>query len=140
MSAVKIGSITFIVNGYTLNNNVPYFQKAVPSALKLRIGKSNVKIRLWPRNGNYAVQCHRLNEQHDSLFRAMKDDSRLTPSEAKIAALALLKTSGLKAGDALEEMPMPHGWEGSWDTTPHISFFEDEMRDKFDLAPEKRTP
>lgn len=132
MSAVKIGNITFIVNGYTLNNNVPYFQKAVPSALKLRFGKSNVKIRLWSKNGNFAVQCHRLNEQYDSLFRAMKDDARLTPSDAKIAALALLQTYGLKAGDALKEMPMPYGWEGSWDSTPHISFLEDELRDKFD--------
>ena len=58
MPAVKIGSITIIVNGYTLNNNVPYFQKAVPSALKLRMGKSNVKIRLWIKDGNFAIQCH----------------------------------------------------------------------------------
>ncbi len=132
MAAVKIGSITIIVNGYTLNNNVPYFQKAVPSALKLRMGKSNVKIRLLLKDGNFAVQCHRLNERYDTLFRAMKDDERLTPSEAKIAALALLQTHGMKAGDGLDEMRMPSGWEGSWDPTPHISFFEDELRDKFD--------
>jgi integrase len=132
MPAVKIGSITFIVNGYTLNNNVPYFQKAVPSALKLRMGKSNVKIRLWLKDGNFAIQCHRLNERYDTLFRAMKDDERLTPSEAKVAALALLKTHGMKAGDGLEEMRMPSGWDGSWDPTPHISAFEDELRDKFD--------
>ena len=132
MSAVKIGSITIIVNGYTLNNNVPYFQKAIPSALKLRMGKSNVKIRLLIKNGNFAVQCHRLNEQYDTLFRAMNDDERLTPSEAKIAAFALLQTHGLTAGDGLDEMRMSSGWEGSWDSTPHVSFFEDELREKFD--------
>ena len=132
MSAVKIGSITIIVNGYTLNNNVPYFQKAVPSALKLRMGKSNVKIRLLIKNGNFAVQCHRLNERYDTLFRAMNDDERLTPSEAKIAAFALLQTHGLTAGDGLDEMRMSSGWEGSWDSTPHVSFFEDELREKFD--------
>ncbi|MGY8894113.1 MAG: tyrosine-type recombinase/integrase [Burkholderiales bacterium] len=132
MSAVKIGSITIIVNGYTLNNNVPYFQKAIPSALKLRMGKSNVKIRLLIKNGNFAVQCHRLNERYDTLFRAMNDDERLTPSEAKIAAFALLQTHGLTAGDGLDEMRMSSGWEGSWDSTPHVSFFEDELREKFD--------
>ena len=132
MSAVKIGSITITVNGYTLNNNVPYFQKAIPSALKLRMGKSNVKIRLLIKNGNFAVQCHRLNEQYDTLFRAMNDDERLTPSEAKIAAFALLQTHGLTAGDGLDEMRMSSGWEGSWDSTPHVSFFEDELREKFD--------
>ncbi len=132
MSAVKIGSITFIVNGYTLNNNVPYFQKAVPSALKLRMGKSNVKIRLLAKDGHFAVQCHRLNERYDTLFRAMKEDERLTPSETKVAALAMLQTHGLKAGDGLDEMRMPSGWEDSWDSTPHISCFEDELRDKFD--------
>jgi integrase len=132
MPAVKIGSITIIVNGYTLNNNVPYFQKAVPTALKPRMGKSNVKIRLWPKDGNFAVQCHRLNERYDTLFRAMKDDERLTPSETKIAAFALLQTHGMKAGGGLDEMRMPSDWEGSWDSTPHISFFEDELRDAFD--------
>jgi hypothetical protein len=104
MSAVKIGSITIIVNGYTLNNNVPYFQKAVPSALKPRMGKSNVKIRLLIQDGNFAIQCHRLNERYDTLFRAMKDDERLTPSEAKVAAFVLLQTHGLKAGDGLDQM------------------------------------
>lgn len=131
MPAVKVGSITIIVNGYTLNNNVPYFQKAVPAALKQRMGKSNVKIRLLPKDGNFAVQCHRLNEQHDALFRAMKDDVRLTPSEAKIAALALLQTFGLDAGDGLHQIPMPSGWEGTWDTTPHLNAFEDAVHNKF---------
>ena len=116
MPAVKIGSITIIVNGYTLNNNVPYFQKAVPAALKQRLGKSNVKVRLLPKDGNFAVQCHRLNERYDTLFRAMKEDDRLTPPEAKIAALALLQTFGLDAGDGIHEIPMPSGWEGTWDT------------------------
>jgi len=132
MPAVKIGSITIIVNGYTLNNNVPYFQKAVPAALKLRMGKSNIKIRLWAREGNFVVQCHRLNDRYDALFRAMKDDQQLTPSETKNAAFALLQTHGLKAGDALEEMRMPPGWQGSWDSTPHISQFEDDMRDQYE--------
>jgi integrase len=131
MPAMKIGSITIIVNGYTLNNNVPYFQKAVPAALRQRMGKSNIKIRLLPRNGNLVVQCHRLNEQHDALFRAMKDDVRLTPSEAKIAALALLQTFGLDAGDGLHQIPMPSGWEGTWDTTPHLNAFEDAVHNKF---------
>jgi integrase len=131
MPAVKVGSITIIVNGYTLNNNVPYFQKAVPAALKQRLGKSNVKIRLLPEDGNFAVQCHRLNEQHDALFRAMKDDVRLTPSEAKIAALALLQTFGLDAGDGLHQIPMPSGWEGTWDSTPHLNAFEDAVHNKF---------
>lgn len=132
MPAVKIGSITIIVNGYTLNNKVPYFQKAVPSALKSRMGRSNIKIRLWAREGNFAVQCHRLNDRYEALFRAMKDDQQLTPSEAKIAAVALLQTHGLKAGDALKEIPMPRGWEGGWDLTPHISQFEDDMRDQYE--------
>ena len=131
MPAVKVGSITIIVNGYTLNNNVPYFQKAVPAALRQRMGKSNIKIRLLPKDGHFAVQCHRLNEQWDTVFRAMKDDERLTPSETKIAALALLQTFGLDAGDGLHQIPMPSGWEGTWDTTPHLNAFEDAVQNRF---------
>ena len=131
MAALKIGSITLIVNGYTLNNNVPYFQKAVPSALKSRMGRSNIKIRLWAKDGNFAVQCHRLNESHDALFRAMRDDQELTPSENKIAAIALLATYGLETGDGLAEIKMPSGWEGSWDSKPHLRQFEDDRLDQF---------
>jgi integrase len=131
MPAVKVGSITFIVNGYTLNNNVPYFQKAVPAALRQRIGKSNIKIRLWPKDGNFAVQCHRLNEQYTALFRAMKDNEQLTPSETKLAALSFIKTFGLDAGDGLHKIPMPAEWEGTWDPSPHLNAFEDSISNNF---------
>ena len=46
MSKLNLGSITVIVNGYTSNNGLPYFPKAVPAALRGRIGKATIKIRL----------------------------------------------------------------------------------------------
>lgn len=104
MSKLNLGSITIIVNGYTLNNGLPYFQKAVPAALKSRIGKATIKIRLHERDGNYAVQCHRLDNQFSALFRAMKNDGNLVPSETKVAALALLATAGLRPEDGAEEV------------------------------------
>lgn len=131
MPAVKVGSITIIVNGYTLNNNVPYFQKAVPVALRQRMGKSNIKIRLWLKDGNFAIQCHRLNEQHNAIFRAMKDNEQLMPSEAKLAALAFIRTFGLEAGDGLHNEPMPSGWEGTWDSKPHLNSFENAIQNNF---------
>ena len=72
MSTLKIGSITVIVNGYTTNNGLPYFQKAVPESLRGRLGKATIKIALKAENGNFAIQCHRLNQQYTDLFRAMK--------------------------------------------------------------------
>jgi integrase len=131
MPAVKIGSITFIVNGYTLNNNVPYFQKAVPSSLRLRIGKPNIKIRLWAKDGNFAIQCLKLDESYAALFRGMKADPSLTPSENKMAAIALLATFGLEAGDGLGEVQVPYGLQGSMDSKAHLSQFEDAMLDQY---------
>lgn len=96
MSTLKVGSITLIVNGYTINNGLPYFQKAVPTALRQRIGKATIKISLKPENGNLVVQCHRIEQQYSSLFKAMKSDSTLTPSQDKQVAVALLATHGLK--------------------------------------------
>lgn len=107
MTKLNLGSITVIVNGYTINNGLPYFQKAVPTALRSRIGKATIKIRLHERNGNYAVQCHRLNNQYSALFRAMWDDQSIVPSEAKLAAVAMLDTLGLSAGDGLTEVHVP---------------------------------
>ena len=104
MSKLNLGSITIIVNGYTLNNGLPYFQKAVPAALRGRIGKATIKIRLHDSDGNYAVQCHRLDNQFSALFRAMKNDSSIVPSETKLAALALLATAGVKPEDGTEEV------------------------------------
>ncbi len=77
MSKLNLGSITVIVNGYTINNGLPYFQKAVPAALRSRLGKATIKIRLHERDGNYAVQCHRLDNKFSALFRAMKNDSSI---------------------------------------------------------------
>lgn len=103
MSTLNFGSITIIVNGYTINNGLPYFQKAVPLALRSRCGKATIKVRLHEHNGNYALQCHRLDKQFSALFRAMKDDPTITPTYAKLAGVALLETAGLRPGDGLHE-------------------------------------
>lgn len=130
MSKLQIGSITVIVNGYTLNNGLPYFQRAVPQRLQSRLGKKTIKIRLKPERGNIAVQCHRLSAQYDALFKAMDGDPRITPTEEKIAAVGLLATYGLSPLDAQNTIPMPANWEGSFDPTPHINEFLDN-----ELAP-----
>lgn len=101
MSKLQLGSITIIVNGFTINNGLPYFQKAVPHELRGRLGKSTIKIRLKKENGNEAVQCHRLNDKYTALFKAMKEDESIVPTEAKLAALALLDLVGLKVGQGL---------------------------------------
>lgn len=103
MSKLQIGSITVIVNGYTINNGLPYFQKAVPRELRQRIGKSTIKVPLKKENGNEAVQCHRLNDKYNALFKAMKEDESIVPSEAKLAAFALLDLVGLKVGDGRQD-------------------------------------
>lgn len=104
MSKLNLGSITVIVNGYTINNGLPYFQKAVPAALRSRLGKATIKIRLHEMNGNYAVQCHRLDNKFSALFRAMKNDPNIVLSETKLAALALLATTGVRPEDGSEEV------------------------------------
>jgi hypothetical protein len=103
MSTLQFGSITIIVNGYTINNRLPYFQKAVPLALRSLCGNATIKVRLQEHNGNSALQCHRLDKQFSALFRAMKDDPTITPTDAKLAGIALLETAGLRPGDGLHE-------------------------------------
>lgn len=127
MSILNFGSITIIVKGYTLNNGIPYFQKSVPLRLRERLGKATIKIRLIPENGNVAVQCHRLTLKHQALFKALEQNEALVPSEARLAAFALLDTYGLKSGDGLHEMPMPAGWQGGFDPTPHLNDFLDNL-------------
>lgn len=133
MRTLKVGSITLIVNGYTINNGLPYFQKAVPVALRQRIGKATIKIPLKHENGNLAIQCYRLEQQYSSLFKAMKTDSTLTPSKDKQAAIALLATYGLKPGDGLIEEPRPSHLviSDSFDPTAHISAIQDELEERF---------
>lgn len=125
MSKLQIGSITVIVNGYTLNNGLPYFQRAVPMHLQKRLGKKTIKIRLHSQQGNYALQCHRLAQRYGALFKAMAEDPRLTPTEDKLAAIALLGIYGLSPNDGKYEIEQPLGWEGSFDTTPHLNEFLD---------------
>lgn len=129
MSTLKIGTITIIVNGFSLNNGSPYFQKAVPAALKQRIGKATIKIPLKQVNGNFAVQCHRLNEKYTALFRAMRDDSTIIPSEAKLAAMALLEQVGLKAGDGLEDFQIALS-NGKTETLNAADFLHDVLSER----------
>ena len=71
MSTLKIGSITVIVNGYTTNNGLPYFQKAVPESLRGRLGKATIKIALRADNCNLAIQCPSVNERElASVFKS----------------------------------------------------------------------
>ena len=125
MAKLQIGNITIIVNGFTLNNGLPYFQRAVPKRLQKRLGKKTIKIRLHIEDGNYALQCHRLTLRHAALFKAMVADPRITPTEAKLASIALLGFYGLSQLDGRHEIQPPIGWEGSFDPTPHLNEFLD---------------
>lgn len=130
MSTLQFGSITIIVNGYTINNGLPYFQKAVPSALRSRCGRATIKVRLHEHNGNYAVQCHRLDKQFSALFRAMKDDPTITPTDAKLAGIALLETAGLRPGDGLHEFRVQRS-DGRFEViNPAQEFLQDFLTER----------
>lgn len=131
MTQLKIGSITFTVNGYTLNNKLPYFQKSVPHDLRHRLGKATIKIRLHEKNGNIAVQCHRLTQKYASLFQALRDDPSLVPSEIKAAAVGMVELFGMKTGDGLKSYPAPPNTT-NYDPRGHIDAFEMFVRDNFD--------
>jgi integrase len=131
MTKLKVGSITLIVNGYYINNGRPYFQRAVPDDLRKRLGKSKISIALKAEHGHVAVQCQRLSDQWSALFKAMRNDPKLTPSEVKQAAISKLALFGLEAGDGNFEIPMPYGHEGSFNTQPHLEAFEAEIEDDF---------
>ena len=131
MTKLKVGSITIIVNGYYNNNGRPYFQRAVPPDLRQRIGRSKISIALKPEHGHAAVQCQRLSDKWTALFKAMRSDQSLTPSEVKQAAIAKLALFGLKAGDGNVELPMPIGHEGTFNSSAHLEDFEHEVEDAF---------
>lgn len=99
MAKLKLGSITLTVNGYFINNGVPYYQRSIPADLWKRFGKKSFKISLRNERQNHALVCHRLYEGHTQLFAAMRNNPNLAPSHQKLAALSLLQTAGLQAGD-----------------------------------------
>lgn len=134
MAQLKFGSITITVNGFTLNNGLPYYQKSVPKDLKHCLGKATIKLRLYEKNGNFAVQCHRLAHKYASLFQALRDDPSLVPSGIKAAAIGMVELFGMKTGDGLKSYPAPHGTPSTMNYDPrgHIDAFEMFVRDNFD--------
>ena len=131
MTKLKVGSITLIVNGYYINNGRPYFQRSVPADLRKRVGKSKISIPLKPEHGHAAVQCQRLSDSWAALFKAMRNDPNLTPTEVKQAAISKLALFGLKAGDGNVELPIPYGHEGTFNPSAHLDAFEDAIEDDF---------
>lgn len=133
MAKLIVGSISIIVNGFILNNGLPYFQKSIPKDLRHRLGKATIKIRLHNKNGHFAVQCHRLTNRYQALFQALRDDPSLIPSEVKTAAIGLVELFGMKPGDGLKSYPAPKGME-NYEPMGHLDAFEFFLRDKFDEA------
>jgi integrase len=130
MARLSLGSITLIVNGYHLNNGLPYFQKAVPLDLRSRFGKSLIKHRLLSEEGSVAVQCHRLNERYKALFRAMRNDQDLTPPEVKAAGLAILQAAGLQPNEGLAEVRIPLAGGRVEVLNPATDFLHDYLSDR----------
>ncbi len=132
MTSMDLGGIVVLVNGYTINNGRPYFQKAVPHRLRQRLGKATIKVPLRERDGNLAVQCHRLNEQWGALFRAMRDDPTLTPTQTKEAAVAMLRNWGFEPGDGNIKLGRPHdGRTDLQDKRPLSEIFYKLVQDRF---------
>ena len=129
MSLLKIGSITIIVNGYTTNNGLPYFQKAVPESLRKKFGKATIKIPLKAENGHFAIQCQRLTQHYTDLFTALKTNGKLTSPELKKQATALLAEFGYEPEDGMRTIDRPSylGVSDTFDPTPHISWVEEKL-------------
>ncbi len=129
MSLLKIGSITIIVNGYTTNNGLPYFQKAVPESLRKKLGKATIKIPLKAENGHFAIQCQRLTQHYTDLFTALKTNGKLTSPELKKQATALLAEFGYEPEDGMRTIDRPSylGLSDTFDSTPHISWLEEKL-------------
>lgn len=125
MGSLVIGNIKVTMSHLRQVGKHWYYQRAVPAAVQEQLGKKLIKIKLDSIKGNVVLQAERLAKDHDSLFKALREDSSLVPSEQKLAAIALLATKGLKSGDAnigLKWPQIPISHEGE---TPHIDAFVD---------------
>lgn len=82
-------------------SNHPYYQRGIPKDLQDRFeGKKIIKIKLDPYSKqSIASQVQSYTHNHTVLFEALRDDPNMVASEQKIAALTLLSSYRLKAGD-----------------------------------------
>ena len=82
-------------------SNHPYYQRGIPKDLQDRFeGKKIIKIKLDPYSKqSIASQVQSYTHNHTVLFKALRDDPNMVASEQKIAALTLLSSYKLKAGD-----------------------------------------
>jgi integrase len=114
----------------TSNNGSLYYQRAIPKALQARLGKSNFKYPLDPMQGAISKQAEELARQHSALFKAMQQDSMLTVTEQKLAAIASLATHGLKPGDASKDADIDDPNPNLQGLKPHIEGFLDSYIEK----------
>lgn len=136
MALLKYRGMTVKINGFTRNNGLPYYQRAVPKILQPRYGKSTIKIPLKANSdADAAAQCKRLYESHTALFEAMRGNDELVPSATKIAAMELLAIHTLKPGDGQKTFPKPPEVVGDWDGDAHTDVFSDYLCDLFDGKP-----
>ncbi len=130
MVAVTVAGITIEMKYVTSNNGSLYYQRAIPKALQARLGKSNFKYPLDPMQGAISKQAEELARQHSALFKAMKQDPKLSVTEQKLAAIASLATHGLKPGDAVKDADIDDPDPKLQGLKPHIEEFLDSYIEK----------
>ena len=130
MVAVTVAGITIEMKYVTSNNGSLYYQRAIPKALQARLGKSNFKYPLDPMQGAISKQAEELARQHSALFKAMQQNSKLTVTEQKLAAIASLATHGLKPGDAAKDAVIDDPDPKLQGLKPHIEEFLDSYIEK----------
>ena len=130
MVAITVAGISITMKYVTSNNGSLYYQRAIPKALQARLGKSNFKYPLDPMQGAISKQAEELARQHSALFKAMQQDSMLTVTEQKLAAIASLATHGLKPGDASKDADIDDPNPNLQGLKPHIEGFLDSYIEK----------
>jgi len=128
--AITVAGISITMKYVTSNNGSLYYQRAIPKALQARLGKSNFKYPLDPMQGAISKQAEELARQHSALFKAMQQDSMLTVTEQKLAAIASLATHGLKPGDASKDADIDDPNPNLQGLKPHIEGFLDSYIEK----------
>jgi integrase len=116
------------IKGLVLVKGIPYFQKAVPSELQQRLGKTIIRASL-DRARALHQQCQQLNNRYTALFTAMRSDDALVPSEAKLAALAILNQAQIEVVDSVEIQYTRD--DGLIETlNPAVDHLDDYLRDR----------
>jgi integrase len=127
MLLIRTAGLTVKTKYYVKNNNIDYYQRAIPLRLrKFFNGAKTIKRRLWGNQYSLQAEIIKFAKQDDQLFADALKKSNDKTFNLELEAKTILARNGVSPGEGLIHAEV----FGDLYDQPHLDLIEDYLRER----------